>query len=61
MDASNFIMAVEKRQSIKISAVEEIAYRMGFIDIGQLEELAEGYGKSPYGEYLKKVISGKIK
>jgi len=61
MDASNFIMAVEKRQSIKISAVEEIAYRMGFINIKQLEILAEGYGKSPYGEYLMKVISGKIK
>ena len=61
MDASNFIMAVEKRQSIKISAVEEVAYRMGFIDIMQLEKLADGYGKSPYGEYLKKVISGKIK
>jgi len=61
MDASNFIMAVEKRQSIKISAVEEIAYRMGFIDLDQLKKLAEGYGKSPYGEYLMKVISGKIK
>ena len=61
MDASNFIMAVEKRQSIKISAVEEIAYRMGFIDMKQLEKLAIGYGKSPYGEYLMKVISGKIK
>jgi len=54
-------MAVEKRQSIKISAVEEIAYRMGFIDIAQLERLVDGYGKSPYGEYLKKVISGRIK
>jgi glucose-1-phosphate thymidylyltransferase len=61
MDASNFIMAVEKRQSIKISAVEEIAYRMGFIDKIQLEKLAEGYGKSPYGEYLIKVLSGRIK
>jgi len=61
MDASNFIMAIEKRQSIKISAVEEIAWRMGFIDLKQLELLADGYGKSPYGEYLKKVISGKIK
>jgi len=61
MDASNFIMAVEKRQSIKISAVEEIAYRMGFIDVKQLEKLAVRYGKSPYGEYLKKVISGRIK
>jgi len=61
MDASNFIMAVEKRQSIKISAVEEIAFRMGFIDTAQLELLADGYGKSPYGEYLKKVLSGRIK
>jgi len=61
MDASSFIMAVEKRQSIKISAVEEIAYRMGFIDATQLSNLAEDYGKSPYGEYLIKVLSGKIK
>lgn len=61
MDASNFIMAVEKRQGIKISAVEEIAYRMGFIDIKQLEKLADGYGKSTYGEYLRKVIGGQIR
>jgi len=61
MDASNFIMAVEKRQSIKISAVEEIAYRMGFIDAPQLEKLITGYGKSPYGEYLMKVMGGKIR
>ena len=61
IDASNFIMAVEKRQGIKISAIEEIAFRMGFIDEGQLRELADGYGKSPYGEYLKKVLSGRIK
>ena len=61
MDASNFIMAVEKRQSIKISAVEEIAYRMGYIDKTGLTKLIEGYGKSPYGEYLMKVLCGKIK
>jgi len=61
MDASNFIMAVEKRQSVKISAIEEIAYRMGYIDDKQLSKLISGYGKSPYGEYLKKVQSGKIK
>ena len=61
MDASNFIMAIEKRQSIKISAVEEIAYRMGFIGAERLEALADGYGKSQYGEYLRKVLSGKIK
>jgi glucose-1-phosphate thymidylyltransferase len=61
IDASNFIMAVEKRQGIKISAVEEIAYRMGFIDDAQLRILADGYGKSPYGEYLRKVIEGQIR
>ena len=61
MDASSYIMAVEKRQGIKISAVEEVAFRMGFIDEQQLQVLADSYGKSPYGEYLKKVLSGRIK
>ena len=61
METSLFIMSVEKRQGIKISAVEEIAYRMGFIDGGQLLALAEGYGKSPYGEYLLKVLKGRIR
>lgn len=61
MDASNYIMAVEKRQGIKISAVEEIAYRMGFIDDTQLGVLADGYGKSPYGEYLRKVLERRFK
>lgn len=60
-DASAFIMAVEKRQGIKISAVEEIAYRMGFIDAEQLMKLKDSYGKSPYGEYLQKVLRGEIK
>ena len=53
-------MAVEKRQGIKISAVEEIAYRMGFIDAEGLQELITAYGKSPYGEYLSKVLRGQI-
>jgi glucose-1-phosphate thymidylyltransferase len=61
MDASNFIMAVEKRQGIKISAVEEIAYRMGFIDIEQLQSSIKNYGKSPYAEYLEKVVRGQIR
>jgi glucose-1-phosphate thymidylyltransferase len=60
-DASLFIMAVEKRQGIKISAIEEIAYRVGFINARQLEGLAADYGKSPYGEYLKKVLKGAIR
>ena len=61
MEASVFIMSVEKRQSIKISAIEEIAFRMGFIDSEQLRKLADGYGKSPYGEYLLKVLKGRIR
>lgn len=60
-DASAFIMAVEKRQGIKISAVEEIAYRMGFIGAEQMKTLAEGYGKSPYGAYLRKVLRGHMR
>jgi len=61
MDASNFIMAVEKRQGIKIAAIEEVAYRMNFIGASQLEKLADGYGKSQYAQYLRKVLSGRIR
>ena len=61
MDTSSYIMAVEKRQGIKISAVEEIAYRMGFIDENQFKDLITAYGKSPYGEYLQKVLRGQIR
>jgi len=56
MDASNFIMAIEKRQGIKISAIEEVAWRMGFIDNDQLKHLAKNYGKSSYGAYLTNVL-----
>lgn len=60
MDASQFIMALEKRQSIKVSAIEEIAFRMGYISEAQLEKAANSYGKSPYGDYLKKVARSVI-
>jgi len=60
MDTSGYIMAVEKRQGIKISAVEEIAYRMGFIGKTELQELITAYGKSPYGEYLSKILEGHV-
>ncbi|MFH1241944.1 MAG: glucose-1-phosphate thymidylyltransferase RfbA [Pseudomonadota bacterium] len=55
MEASNFIRVIEERQGLKISCVEEIAYRMGFIDANQLERLAGPLMKSGYGEYLLKV------
>jgi len=54
-DASEFVRVIEKRQSFKIGCIEEIAYRMGYIDKKQLEVLAEKFKKSGYGEYLKGV------
>jgi glucose-1-phosphate thymidylyltransferase len=54
--ASTFIETIEQRQGLKISCLEEIAYRMNFIDRAQLESLAEGYGESDYGQYLTRVL-----
>jgi len=60
VDAADFVRMVEKRQGIKISALEEIAYNYGWIDKEQLLASAEKYGKSPYGMHLKKVAERKI-
>ena len=60
VEASDFIQMVEKRQGIQISAIEEIAYRNGWIDRETLIASAERYGKSPYGEHLKRVAEGRI-
>ena len=60
MDASTFVQMVEKRQSVKISAPEEIAYRMGWIDKEHLLQAAERYGKSPYGLHLHNVAEDRI-
>lgn len=54
-DACEFVRVIEKRQSQKIGCIEEIAYRMGYIDHAQLMTLADKYAKSGYGEYLRKV------
>jgi glucose-1-phosphate thymidylyltransferase len=54
-DASEFVRVIEKRQSQKIGCIEEVAYRMGFINHEQLMKLAELYAKSGYGNYLKKI------
>ena len=58
MDASNFVMSVEKRQGFKISAIEEVAYRMNFIDSMQLKILADAHGNSSYSVYLQKIVEG---
>ena len=59
-EAADFVHMVEKRQGVKISAPEEIAFRYGWISEKGLLESAVHYGKSPYGEHLKRVVDGKI-
>lgn len=61
IEASTFVQMVEKRQSIKISVLEEIAYRNSWIDSDMLKHAVVTYGKSPYGQYLAKVSDGTIK
>lgn len=53
MQAANFVHVIEQRQGLKIGCIEEIAYRMGFIDKQQLLSLAKPLEKSGYGQYLK--------
>ena len=59
-EACEFVKVIENRQGIQISAVEEIAFINGWITKERLFESAEKYGKSPYGEHLKRVAQGKI-
>jgi glucose-1-phosphate thymidylyltransferase, short form len=61
VDAADFVRMVEQRQSIKISAPEEIAFKNGWITKDKLIESAERYGKSPYGAHLKAVAEGKVR
>lgn len=56
LDAANFIEAIESRQGLKVGCVEEIAYRMGYIDGGQLRKLAESLMSSGYGSYLLNLL-----
>lgn len=60
LDASDYVQMIEKRQGIKISAPEEIAYRYGWISKEALLMFAEKYGKSPYGKHLRTVAEGSI-
>ena len=61
IEASEFVQMIEKRQGVKISAPEEIAFRNGWIDKEKLMESAQHYEKSPYGQHLKNVADGKFK
>jgi glucose-1-phosphate thymidylyltransferase len=55
-DASEFVRVIEKRQGAKIGSIEEVAFRMGFIDRSKLLRLAEELTKSGYGQYLRKLL-----
>lgn len=55
-DASEFVRVIEQRQTLKIGCIEEVAYRMGFIDAEQVEKIAQPLVKSGYGEYLMRLI-----
>jgi len=59
-EASGFIETLEKRQGLKVACLEEVAYRMGYIDTDQLLVQAKEQGKNSYGMYLKQLAEGEI-
>ena len=56
LSAASFVQTIQARQGLKISCIEEIAYRMGYIDAEQVLRLAEPLAKNEYGVYLKRII-----
>jgi len=56
LEAGEFIATIEKRQALKIGCIEEIAYRLGYIDKAQLQSLAASLSSSSYGAYLSKIL-----
>jgi glucose-1-phosphate thymidylyltransferase len=60
VDAANFVQTLERRQGLKIACPEEIAFRMGYIDAGQLERLAQPMLKNGYGAYLMSVLRERV-
>ncbi|MDZ8117314.1 glucose-1-phosphate thymidylyltransferase RfbA [Pontiella agarivorans] len=59
-EASNYVETIEKRQGLKISCIEEIAYRLGYIDEKQLVAIGQTMAKNPYGQYLLRLAEGEI-
>lgn len=57
LDAASFIGAIEERQGMKVACLEEVAYRMKFINLSELEKVTEGLPKCSYRSYLEKIIS----
>jgi glucose-1-phosphate thymidylyltransferase len=57
LEASQFVQTLEKRQGMKISCIEEIAFRLNYIDKNGLVSIGEKMKNSPYGEYLIKITN----
>jgi len=57
LQANDFVQAIQERQGLKIACIEEIAFRLGYIDQGQLRNLAKDMLKNEYGQYLMEVLS----
>ena len=57
LEASSFIATIQKQQNLKVASLEEIAYRMGYIGITQLEKLAQPLKKNDYGQYLLRIVA----
>ncbi len=56
LEASSFVATIQKQQNLKVASLEEIAYRMGYIDLVQLEALAQPLKKNDYGQYLLRLV-----
>jgi glucose-1-phosphate thymidylyltransferase len=56
MQAGQFVQVIEERQGMKIGCIEEVAYRMGYINASQLEMIAKPLVKSGYGQYLLNIL-----
>jgi len=56
LEAGKYIATIESRQGLKIGCIEEIAYKMGFINERNLLKIAEKYNKNSYGKYLRKIL-----
>jgi glucose-1-phosphate thymidylyltransferase len=59
LEAASFVETIEKRQGMKVACIEEIAYRLGYIDKKKLLEIARSFKKNEYGQYLKKLTKEK--